>query len=291
MLSDSPKIAVAIVHGVGNAQPDFLEPLRRRILRYFSRELRGLTPHPEEEIVVRSVYWGPVVQGLEDELARRVVEGRSLDYNDLRGFMLSFAGDAIAYQPTGGRKETYNNVHAVFAQTLRELAQEAGETAPLCVVSHSLGTVVSSNYFYDLQMDPVKDLVPEAVKTEMTDTPLERGETFALFYTLGSPIALWSLRYREYGTPLTFPTPALAAHHPKAKSGWFNVYDKDDIIGYPLKTLNTQYQATVTEDVQVNVGRLFSFWNPLSHTHYWESRRLAKRIARQLAELWKNTRQ
>jgi len=34
------------------------------------------------------------------------------------------------------------------------------------------------------------------------NTPLERGETLTLLYTLGSPIAIWSLRYPDFGVPI-----------------------------------------------------------------------------------------
>ena len=50
------------------------------------------------------------------------------------------------------------------SQTLAELAQEAGPDAPLCVIAHSLGTIIASNYLYDLQVDPVKHLIGDNVR-------------------------------------------------------------------------------------------------------------------------------
>ena len=38
----------------------------------------------------------------------------------------------------------YDAIHAEYARSLRQLAAAAGETAPLVVIAHSLGTVISS---------------------------------------------------------------------------------------------------------------------------------------------------
>jgi hypothetical protein len=291
MSLEKQKVAVAIVHGIGNQESDFADPFTKKLIQYFARELKGHVEHPEQQLVVRSVYWAPHVEAIEDELRARMAKGGPLDWKDLRNFMTSFAGDAIAYQPVGKEKETYDKVHRVFAQTLETLSYEAGEKAPLAVVAHSLGTAISSNFLYDLQILPRKDVLAPMVKEVMTDTPLERGETLTHLYTLGSPLALWSMRYMDYGTPITVPSPLLSAHYPGLGGEWVNIYDEDDVIGYPLKTLNAHYGQMVTEDWQVNVGRLFSFWNPLSHTHYFESRRIAKRIAVSLAQTWKEVNQ
>ena len=113
----------------------------------------------------------------------------------------------------------------------------------------------------------------------MSDTPIERGETLTLFYTLGSPIALWSLRYRDFGKPIQVPTPQLAHYYPELKGEWLNFFDKDDIVGFPLKTLNEQYGAVVTEDCRVDVGKFPANLTPASHMGYWTDRDVLAPIA------------
>ena len=49
------------------------------------------------------------------------------------------------------------------------LAQEAGPDAPLCVIAHSLGTIIASNYIYDLQVDPFKHLISDAPRVMVAD--------------------------------------------------------------------------------------------------------------------------
>lgn len=75
----------------------------------------------------------------------------NLHFNDLRRFVINYLGDAIAYQPVETAKHNYERVHNKVKESLNELSNKAGETAPLCIISHSLGSVIASNYFYDLQ--------------------------------------------------------------------------------------------------------------------------------------------
>ena len=282
------KIAVAIVHGMGKATPDFADTFQRNIIRSFSQTLYPDVDHPEKEIVILPVYWAPVLDKLENKLGKRTIDKKPVHYRNLREFMISFAGDAIAYEPAPGEKQTYTAIHAVFAKTLRELAQKAGADAPLCIIGHSLGSIIGSNYMYDLQAEARrKRIIPQKVKKFIRKTPIELGETLTLFYTLGSPIALWSLRHRNFGMPITVPSPYLNIYHPNMEGHWSNIYDNDDVIGYPLKDINKKYHHTVYDDIQINVGGMFTSWNPLSHMRYFENKTVAKLIGKSLAQLWK----
>src|SRR5439155_14029056 len=174
-------------------------------------------------------------------------------------------------------------------ETLRELAEAAEPDAPLCIVAHSLGTVIASNYFYDLLTEraTAKKLVPRTVHERTTHTPLELGETLAHFYTLGSPLALWALRYPDFGTPIAVPAPALARHHPGLDGEWVNFYDQDDLIAYPLRDLGPKYARAVAADVAVRLGGLLVSWNPLVHPWYWNDTRVIDPIAAALARTWR----
>lgn len=176
-----------------------------------------------------------------------------------------------------------------MAESLKRLAEKAGETSPLCIIAHSLGTVIVCNYLHDLQKTK-KSFMAADVRSLTRDTLLERGETFASFYTFGSPVALWSLRYDDFGAPIAVPAPTLKTHHPSLhtkKCEWINFHDPDDILAYPLRKLNEAYRKVVIEDRAVNVGGWLSSWNPLSHTAYWTDRDVTRPIADGLARLWK----
>lgn len=274
------KIAVAILHGIGNQNEHFAD----RLIKALDKRC---APVLGRDLVIKSVHWAPVLQEAEKLLANRTRFKKStVLQRKLRGFMIDFMGDAFAYQPTINDRHTYEGIHARFAGTLRNLAQEAGPEAPLCVISHSLGSIIASNFIYDLQIDPVRAIIPAQVRAHMTATPLELGRTLALFYTLGSPLALFSLRYTEFGRPIQMPPPQLAEYYPRVKAEWINFYDPDDPIGYPLQKLNDAYEKVVSADREVNVGRIYSSWNPLSHMGYWSDKDVINPIAESLCRIW-----
>ena len=115
--------------------------------------------NPRIRLIVEGIYWGDITDSLEQKLWTRTAADR-LDWNDalkLRSFVVNYLGDAIAYQAIPKHDDPcphdyiYDDIHARYAQQLRRLAARAGDNAPLCIIAHSLGTIISSNYFYDLQ--------------------------------------------------------------------------------------------------------------------------------------------
>ena len=252
------KIAVLVIHGIGNQTKNFYTTIQGNLQKHFAKVLGDAVENPAAELVVEPAWWAPVLQRQDTEFENRIKKGGRVGFPNLRTFILNTAADAVAYQPIPGNRVLYDEIHLVVAQTLNTLAQKAGPDAPLCVVAHSLGTIVVSNYLWDLQhhIPQVKELIGAQVVENIENTPLEKGETLAHLYTLGSPLALWSLRWSayEYGTPILFPAPQLEQHHPGVQAEWINFYDKDDVIGYPLRGLNEQYAAAVIEDREVNVG-------------------------------------
>lgn len=274
------KAAVAIVHGIGRTVPDFADKITHSLNR-LCYETCG------DDLVIRSVYWARALQDDEDELWSRLKRDQRMDYKDMRRLMIDFVADAIAYQVTPHDRRAYDNIHRVLAETLRTLARDAGPDAPLCIIAHSLGTIIASNYIYDQQTDPIEPILPMTVRDAMTDTPLERLETLSLLFTLGSPLALWSLRYFNFGKPITVPDPRIVQHYPALGGAWINFYDQDDVIGYPLKPLNEEYDRAVTADIEVNIGSMLTSWSPVSHLHYWEDSNVIKPIANMLMDTWR----
>jgi hypothetical protein len=274
------KIAVAVIHGIGKQVPEFADGIKREIGSRCRKDCG-------DDIVIGSVHWAPVLQADEDTLWGRLEPYSRIAYKTGRRFLIDFIADAFAYQIAPKEKDAYMKIHGVFADTLNKLAQQAGPDAPLCIIAHSLGTVIASNFIYDLQADPAKSLISDSLRARLGDTPLARGETLALLYTMGSPIPLWSLRYTDFGTPIAMPDPRLVNHHPTIDGEWINFYDADDMVGFPLKTLNKAYGNAVREDREVNIGSLLTSWTPLSHFGYWTDRDVLDPVADKLIEIWK----
>ncbi len=321
------KLAVMFVHGVEIDNPHFADGATARLKKAFARYSGA---DPDEALVLKPAFWAQELDVGHDELlnrlggggatsffrtlsrwatatdagsglalaalvlsglVRRLPGARDFHFPTMRWLTVHYVGDAVAYQINSSERELYDRVHAVVARTLTELAAEAGENAPLCVIAHSLGSVVASNFFYDLEVEAgcygePRKLKGRRVARSLGSSPVERGETLSFLYTLGSPMALWAARLPDRGTPLIVPHPRAAHHNPKIKGEWVNVYAPDDVISSPLKQLNDRYDRQVAEDRGLSVGPWWLSWSPLSHPWYWNDDRVIDPIAASLAEAW-----
>ena len=140
-------------------------------------------------------------------------------------------------------------------------------------MAHSLGGNIMSNYIWDMQHgggDQPGDL-----------SPFEQLHTLAGMITFGCNIPLFTFAYTDV-KPIQFPADQLP-DTVRNKARWFNYYDPDDVLGYPLKSINSAYDAVVDEDIAINVGGLLSNWNPISHTKYWTDNDFTKPAAEFIA--------
>ncbi|GAB4324817.1 MAG: hypothetical protein Kow00117_12790 [Phototrophicales bacterium] len=273
-----PKVAVMMIHGIGDQTEDYVHESTARLVESVKQRCG-------DGVVFANAYWADVLSNEQKEMQKRLKAGGVMHYNALRTFLIDFVGDALAYQPTPHNRTVYDKIHVIVANTMQHLAQNAGENAPLVIIGHSLGTIIASNYIYDLQIHPQRQIIPAHVEQKIGQTPLERAETLVSFYSLGCPLPLWSLRFDDFGTPIQVPSPNLQQHYPNITGEWVNFYDQDDILAYPLRTLNEQYQVVVTQDRQVNVGRFYESWNPLSHMGYWKDHDVIQPITDALYQL------
>jgi len=272
------KIAVAIIHGIGEQTEEYAEKTIDMIEKEFSKQLEEIVEEPCLYLVIKPILWSKVFSERGNLLVEQTVVRHRLKYQFLRKFIIKYVGDIIAYQPVETAEHNYEEVHRTVGIGLKLLAKDAGEDAPLCVISHSLGSVVASNYFYDLQM---KTGDASALSR------LERGDTLTLFYTLGTTLPLWSLRYNNFNRPVNIPSRELKNSYPGLKGEWINFYNKYDILGYPLRDISPTYYDAVDEDRKVNVGGLLSSWNPLSHTKYFTDKDVIDPVVEGLVRTWR----
>lgn len=177
-----------------------------------------------------------------------------LVYRLRTGFAAEFVNDIIGYQGIKA-KQRINERIIEEVNTLREEAQ-----TNITFISHSLGTVISSNFIYDQQ--------------KYSQGDFSQGFYLSNFFTMGSPLPLFSLQYG----PEMFQNPIQLED---VLGRWLNIFDKDDPIAYPLKPLNEAYEKVVYKDKEVNTG-IFG----ISHLNYWKNRNVHRIIGRKLAIDW-----
>lgn len=282
-MTDTTKIAVAIIPGVGKRDQEEYEQEAIQPIQQQCQERIG------DNAVIELIHWTPILAEQQHTLRKGFAEADDrLDFELIRHFFVGLITDIIAYQPQGTESHTYMDIHKTVATGLDNLARRAGGDAPLVIIAHSLGAVIASNYLRELQEGAYKsELVPEEVHNLAGDSPLERGETLAQMYTLGTFLALYSVRHKEFDEPMQIPAPKIKDYYPQddLPCRWLNFYDRDDIFAFPLRNLNDAYHAVV-DDRQVNVGGILESWNPLSHLEYWGDDNVVEPIVDGIVDLY-----
>ncbi|MCK4853979.1 MAG: hypothetical protein KAT31_06950 [Bacteroidales bacterium] len=271
----SKKLGILVIRGSGESgfkkQEKFLGKIYKRL------ENEGF---PTDQIHHEMVDWyGPLQVQQESALDRMYAAKIKLRSRATRRLIVTNVGDLITY---GGKPNTqstgYEDTHKLVHKSMLALKNELEENALLIILAASMGTEIISNYIWDRQHATSPD--------PLGNSPFERFETLTGLFTLGNNFPIFAAAHDiDAMEPITFPPPNLAPNL-LAKAVWENYYDKNDSMGYPIKALNSKYAVANVTDIQINVGNPLTFWNLLSHFGYWRSRKLAKRIAHYIKDVF-----
>lgn len=66
------KIAVAIIHGIGEQKPEFADKMITLIKDKFQKEISKLTDEPDLELVVQPIFWSELFAERENELFQKL---------------------------------------------------------------------------------------------------------------------------------------------------------------------------------------------------------------------------
>lgn len=267
-------VAFATVHGMGETLPDYADGLWAAV-----QDRLGVDAG---NVAFGSVYYQQLLQDNEAQVWQRVSAKATVRYDELRRFVLFGFGDAAGLET---RKEDdasmYELAQLDIARTLMGLRERCGGNVPLVLLAHSLGCQVMSSYIYDAQKarrTPVvagiwKDIQRHAwsIAGRSLLTPEEiaflRGDTCTAWITTGCNIPIFVAAHQNMRI--------IPIARPNERFDWLNIYDPDDVLGWPLQPLSDGYRELV-EDRAINAGRgpvqwLVKSWNPWSHNIYWDS--------------------
>lgn len=272
-------IAIAVVHGMGSADQHYSVELKHRVTEAF---LKADKHHHEETLIWQEVYWGDLVQAQHARTLQAVNYKNDLAYPGLRELFVDYLGTSLAYRPQSGYP-LYPLLHARIKEQLAKLAGHRrvdNHRTPLVVLAHSFGSVIMSNYIYDLQIEQAR------IGGWLSGlSPFEQFHSFAGFITFGSPLAVYADQPGDFDRAIRVHGPGLPESQ-QARVRWLNFYDKDDIVAYPLKGINSAYAKAVSDDIEINVGSAATSWNPGCHNGYWEDPDFYKPVAQYLSELY-----
>ena len=262
---------VVFVHGIGEQKKGDYSDFGKRLRAAFEKESRksGKSRPTGEAFMWDEVYWADITQPDEDKMKIRIGMG-----SRFRQLFIGSLGDVIAYSKLTNPPDKYSEVQKRFSEAItrfRHQMQQNPETqVSLTVIAHSLGSVIASDGIYDLTN-----------KNAMhSNVPIDR------FFSMGSPIALFGLRYGLKNFV-----------HPISPKLWINFFYPQDLIAYQLKTLNSEYNSAVSEDISLLPGgtnflttilrRLLSvipLVNVSSHSWYLTDQRVINKIAKSLVQ-------
>lgn len=262
------RIAVMTIHGMGDTDRSYAEPLIKKLN---SR----LDPEAQAEIHYGKIYYQDILQENQETLFEN--SRSQIDQKALRKFLLFGISDAAGLEYSRTKQEgVYKESQKRIFDGLGEAFTAAdGVQIPVILVAQSLGGQVISNYIWDAnKQGPTWGIWRDDHSSiPAADLNFRRLKTARTLFTTGCniPIFVGGLD-RANITPIDKPNPGFE---------WKNYFDEDDVLGWPLQPLSNPYDLLV-EDIPINAGRLWESWNPLSHTRYWEDNDFVKPLARHI---------
>lgn len=274
------KIGIGVIHGMGTHEADFADEM----IAELNKRLVDDENKNANDVAFQAIHWSDVLSGPQQDYLDAIKAGANVDYVKLRGFMIKALGDASGYQKSSTAGNTYAKIHEKIRDAIGTLRTTVGDdTAPLMIMAHSLGGHMISNYIYDLQQG--------APVVSPGNNDFEKFHTLAGMVTFGCNIPLFTFSMNPV-VAIDFPATQIAGTALANKAKWYNYYDPDDVLGYPLKLIGRpdtgnppkpNYNDVVDEDRAINVGGFISSWNPTSHSKYWTDNDFTKPVARQIA--------
>ena len=252
------KIAIITLHGMGETKCDYADELKERLKQALGKEIWS-------DIYFKSIFYQEELQNRQQSLLDKMPTGvvyRFL-WKRLRRFMLHAFSDAATLEHRASEKGSpYDETQLTIRRALDSARKNLTSTnQPVVIIAHSLGGQVISNYIWDSKKG--KKVWCHHPLEEMSQDEVDflKLKTARLMLTTGCNIPLFVSGFRKI----------VAFDRPNPQFAWWNYYDKDDVLGWPLKPLSCSYEELVN-DVQINAGGLFS-WTPLSHGGYWNKSR------------------
>lgn len=271
------KIAIVIIHGIGINRADFADDLIKGIKTEFNNQVTLTTKEHRDyaqDLDFRPVVWDDLFAPHQKRLSAlinnnlqklaRPLDGKVLQkvaaflyqlaYFQLKsGIAAQFITDIISYGDLKARDLIFQKVN----RSLEGINLQSNGKMPITLITHSLGTVIG----YDF------------IRTRLEHGVFHPKLELNNFFTMGSPIALFTLDY----TKTDLFKECIQLENPAAR--WVNILDPDDPVAYRLEHFDV-YKSKM-KDREVELGGLLD-----SHVKYWGNPDVYRIIGHKLALDW-----
>ena len=287
--------ALLCMHGMGNlTQNEFNSDIAK--LRQNLAERLPADRFSKIYIPSAGIFYSDLTQPQEDNVWRAMTTLGGLNtglirrntVNRIRRFIISGFSDATAFAGFNGSgtRQQYTDVQQRIYDALNDVYNVCGEV-PIVIISQSLGCQIMSSYLWDAQLywrntNFGGNFVIDSRSIWKNHQSTNYDSFLCLhslktWFTTGCNIPIFVSGFND----------VRAVHNRQHgyNFNWFNYFDYDDILGYPLAPLRVlfdptnstghgQSYANAVTDIQVNAndgiwGTITSSWNPMSHTQYW----------------------
>jgi hypothetical protein len=263
-LAMSKKIIILTIPGIGTKETGYSKKFEKDLISFSKR-----TPLENNFRIIETK---PFNSTEVDENQRSMFQ--RLDSKNKLGGILSFRrfvleafGDGVTFERgADDPNSVYRKVHEYLRSKIKEanLLMNQFDQAKLVIVAGSLGAHILSTYIWDA--DNKKGIFEK--KPASQDENLKNLNYLA---TIGCNIPLFVSGYRE--------DQIIAFEKRNDSFIWDNYYDRDDVLGWPLKQLSPSYEKLVN-DFEINTGLYVG-----SHVKYWDDNDFTKPFTKKLVDL------
>ncbi|MBI9069123.1 MAG: hypothetical protein JEZ09_17640 [Salinivirgaceae bacterium] len=198
-----------------------------------------------------------------------------LDEENNLGGVLSFRktlmeafGDGVTFERNAADiNSPYQRIHGYLRRVIQETNKKMQDfpDSKLLIVASSMSSHILSTYVWDA--DHGKGIFKSIPANNQNNL-----KNLSYLVTLGSNIPLFVSGLAE--------NQIIAFDKRNPDFTWDNYYDKDDVLGWPLKQLSNSYKNLVN-DFQINTGLYVG-----SHVKYWSDNDFTKPFVQTLLELF-----
>ncbi len=238
-------LGILTLHGMGKQGTGYFKKLARRISRELGVAAWG-------KIHLESIYYHGQMQQNQGLMWDRMNVGRDLDSTWFRKKMLYSFSDAANIQNYTSDQSMGRYATHQIRQGVNSLNEElARDDTPIIAIGQSLGNQVLSNYLWDAQNG-------NGIFSESPASEAEKLVQLRMWFSTGNNMPLFVSGLDEEDIePIQKPNDSLE---------WFNYYDRDDALGWPLRPVCSKYRDELdVQDYEIQTG--FTTFD--SHVDYW----------------------